>query len=155
MTDVAFAGRGVRDTQRTQTMHSPRLPAVLLSLLLVGSPALAQTVTQGGSGTTPSTTQEEGAVLQLTPEKMDAFARAVLAVNRVSEEWQPRIAGAADRQQALTLARLARKEMEIAVDKEPGISLTEYAAIATAARKNAELAQALQDRLQAIRPSGS
>lgn len=137
-------------------MASRHLRATLfpILLLLMATGAMAQSLSQGGSNAAPSAAQEEDAILKLTPEKLDAFARAVLAVNRVGEIWQPRIETAASRQQAIALSKQAREQMEAAVDREPGISLSEYAAIATAARKNAELAATLQERLRALGPDG-
>lgn len=126
------------------------IAAMLVGLVLATMPAAAQAQSAGNG----SSAQTDQPVLQVTPQKLDAFARAVIAVNRVGAAWRPRIQEATSKSEAERLLGSAQQEMKWAVENQPGITLSEYAAIAQAAQQNLELKNMIAERVRAAEQGG-
>ncbi|WP_372425359.1 DUF4168 domain-containing protein [Salinarimonas chemoclinalis] len=93
--------------------------------------------------------QETGAEapVEITEEKVEAFAVATLAlaeINRVYEEQAARIDTEEERERLMAATNLAMMD---AVERVDGISIDEYNAIATAAREDGALADTINEAL--------
>ena len=129
-------------------MRSPLLvaTALLAASLLSAVPTAAQT-SPGGDAKQPSKSRE----LQVTDAKLAAFVDAVVKVERIGAAWKPKVEAAKSKQEADTLMRAAHDEMRHAVEASPGITLAEYAAIASASVENEKLGAEVETRLKAAR----
>lgn len=102
----------------------------------------------------PAAYAQDGAAaadVEVTEEKIDAFAEATLAIseiNRAYEEQAAQVGTNEEREQLMSAVNVAMLD---AVERVDGITVDEYNAIAAAAREDAELngaiTQALQDRM--------
>lgn len=129
-------------------MRSPILAAMALlaAALLSAAPAAAQSSTGTDAKKAPA-----GRELQVTDAKLAAFIDAVVKVERIGAAWKPKLAAANTKAEADKLMRSAHDEMRHAVEASPGITMAEYAAIASAAVENPKLAAEVKARLEVAR----
>jgi hypothetical protein len=80
--------------------------------------------------------------------KIHAFLTAVMSVNKVVEEWKPRIESAESQAVADDLAAQATAEAVAAIEATEGISPDEYSEIAQAAQTDPELAARINEIFQ-------
>lgn len=123
--------------------------AAVAGALLLAMAAAGQAQTARDAGEAPA-----GRELKVTEEKLAAFVGAAVAVERVGADWRPKVDGAASEAEKQRLVESAHAEMREAVEAAPGISLEEYAAIATAAQKDPELGQKLTARIREAKDGG-
>lgn len=83
---------------------------------------------------------------EVSDAKLESFVLAALAVNKLMEEWSPRIQGAQNEDEANTLRQQAQSEFVEAVEQTEGITLDEYQMIGQAAQQD----PALNARIQKI-----
>ena len=118
--------------------------AVLATALISGLPVAAQTSSGAGAGKAPA-----GQELKVTDAKLTAFIDAVIEVERVGASWKPKVAAAKSKAEAEKLMQSAHDEMRHAVETSPGITMAEYAAIASAAVEDPKLGAEVKSRLEA------
>ena len=87
----------------------------------------------------------------LNDKKLDQFAAAQIEIGKIRQEYKPRI-DSAEKSEEDKLKKQATQEMRQAV-KDKGLSLKEYAMIAKAANKDAQLRKDLQKRMSEMKGS--
>jgi hypothetical protein len=83
---------------------------------------------------------------EVSDAKLESFVVAAVAVNKLMEEWSPRIQEAQNENEANTLRQQAQSEFVEAVEQTEGITLDEYQMIGQAAQQD----PALNARIQKI-----
>jgi hypothetical protein len=83
---------------------------------------------------------------QYDQAKLESFVVAALEVNRLVEEWTPRIQGAQNETEAATMRDQANGELVDAINQSSGITVDEYREISQAAQSD----PALMERISAI-----
>jgi len=86
--------------------------------------------------------------VEITEEKVDAFAEATLAlsdINRAYEEQAAQVGSEEEREQLMVAVNVAMME---AVDRVEGITVDEYNALAVAAQSDTELNGAITEAIQ-------
>ena len=106
------------------TTHFKRLIAAAILFCSTLSPAMAQQA--------------------YADAKIDAFARAVIAVSDLGDQWMARVQAAASPEEAKALEQQAIAAVQAGVEATPGITFEEYKTINTAAQTD----QSLFDRIQ-------
>jgi hypothetical protein len=126
--------------------HMPvaALTAAALSLIVINSPAFAQSAaepqaTQPMQGTAPAA---------ISDQKIEAFAVAYLQVDKVRQDYAAKIGAEKDAVSKQKLQNEANQQMINAVEKSPGMSLDEYKTIITAAQSNPDVAKKVQEKLK-------
>jgi hypothetical protein len=76
---------------------------------------------------------------QYEQAKLESFVNAALAVNRLVEQWTPRIQGAQNETEATQLREQANHELVAAIEQSNGISVDEYRKISQAAQSDPQL----------------
>jgi hypothetical protein len=76
---------------------------------------------------------------QYEQAKLQSFVTAALAVNRLVEQWTPRIQGAQNETEAAQLREQANHELVAAIQQSNGISVDEYRKISQAAQSDPQL----------------
>ena len=71
---------------------------------------------------------------QYDQAKLELFVTAALAVNKLVEQWTPRIQGAQNETEASQLREQANGELVAAIQQSNGISIEEYRQISQAAQ---------------------
>ncbi len=96
--------------------------------------------------------QEAGAEAQveLTDQKVDAFALAALDVARIQEKYRPDYAAAKTDADKRALVEKVNDEMRQAVKAIDGISVEEYIEIGRAASQNEDLSKRIIARIQEL-----
>lgn len=79
--------------------------------------------------------------VEVTEDKLRAFASATLALEEVAARHRAEIAAAETADEEARLEREAERERIATVEATPGITLDEYNAISTAARADPDLAE--------------
>lgn len=121
------------------------IPAALAlaTLLVLGSAPAAQ-----AQPATPQLSQaqppKDGNV---SDESLQAYAMAVLEINRIQTDMQPQIDGAGSQQEAEQLRRQARDQMVEAI-QDQGLSIEQYNEINTMARQDTEVRAAILEHMQ-------
>lgn len=77
--------------------------------------------------------------------KLKSFVVAALEVNRLVDQWEPKIRSAKDQQQAAQMTEQANAELVAAVERTDGITLDEYNEIATAVQRDEALSKRVYD----------
>jgi Domain of unknown function (DUF4168) len=83
---------------------------------------------------------------QYDQAKLESFVTAALAVNKLVEQWTPRIQGAQNETEAAQLREQANGELVAAIQQSNGISVEEYRQISQAAQSD----PTLMDRISQI-----
>jgi hypothetical protein len=76
---------------------------------------------------------------QYEQAKLESFVTAALEVNRLVEQWTPRIQGAKSETEATQLREQANRELVAAIEQSDGMSLEEYEQISHAAQSDPQL----------------
>ena len=128
-------------------------PAVFLAALLMAAPvavpAVAQTAPPASaqSGAQQSGAQQSGAQQsgseQFSDAQLKSFAEASLEVERLSQEWSPKIAAAWTAQEQAKARGEAMEQMAEAVEQK-GLSVQEYNEIVNAAQTDTETARTVE-----------
>ena len=126
--------------------HMPvaALTAAVLSLIVISSPAFAQSAAEP-QGTQP---MQGTAPAAISDQKIEAFAVAYLQVDKVRQDYAAKIGAEKDAVNKQKLQNEANKQMINAVEKSPDMSLDEYKTIITAAQTNPDVAKKVQDKLK-------
>ena len=126
--------------------HMPvaALTAAALSLIVISSPAFAQSAAEP-QGTQP---MQGTAPAAISDQKIEAFAVAYLQVDKVRQDYAAKIGAEKDAVTKQKLQNEANKQMINAVEKSPDMSLDEYKTIITAAQTNPDVAKKVQDKLK-------
>jgi predicted secreted protein len=82
---------------------------------------------------------------EFTDQQLEAFVVAALAVDELIREWNPRIQGAENAEQAARLAEQANAELVETVARTEGITVEEYQEIGQAAQDDPALAARIND----------
>ena len=123
-------------------------PAVFLAALLMAAPvavpAVAQTAPPASaqSGAQQSGAQQSGSE-QFSDAQLKSFAEASLEVERLSQEWSPKIAAAGTAQEQAKARGEAMEQMAEAVEQK-GLSVQEYNEIVNAAQTDPETASTVE-----------
>ena len=133
------------------TIRTTATATALLCVLMSAMPAMAQTQSGGDKYETSPPSLNEPDQLQITPEKIEAFVTAAIALNQVRSAWKPKVDAAKTEAEAEQLRDAASAEMRKAVENSPGITAREYVAIARAAQQNPNLNDAIKERFDARR----
>ena len=126
--------------------HMPvaALTAAALSLIVISSPAFAQSAAEP-QGTQP---MQGTAPAAISDQKIEAFAVAYLQVDKVRQDYAAKIGAEKDAVNKQKLQNEANKQMINAVEKSPDMSLDEYKTIITAAQTNPDVAKKVQEKLK-------
>lgn len=116
--------------------------------LAQGQPPLPGTMPQPGA----QAPQQQPQRRALTEEKLVTSALAARKVRVAREVWQGKIEAADNEDAANALKKEANKEFAAIVDQSPGISIREYLGIVKAANENPQLAQKINEVIQATQP---
>jgi Domain of unknown function (DUF4168) len=100
--------------------------AVLAFALAASGPAWAQTQAE------------------FTDQKLESFVVAALAVEELIQQWNPRIQGAENAEEAAQLREQASTELVDAISRTEGITLEEYQEIGQAAQGDPDLRARIQ-----------
>ena len=125
-------------------MHSRYFGAAALGLALMTAPltALAQTAPAPAPAPgAPATAQN------FSEEKLRSFAVAFLEVDKINQEYAPRLQGASSAEEQQQIRQEATGKMLEAVEGADGISTDEYTQILTAAQADPELATQLNEAI--------
>ena len=123
-------------------------PAVFMAALLMAAPvavpAVAQTAPPASaqSGAQQSGAQQSGSE-QFSDAQLKSFAEASLEVERLSQEWSPKIAAAGTAQEQAKARGEAMEQMAEAVEQK-GLSVQEYNEIVNAAQTDPETARTVE-----------
>lgn len=82
---------------------------------------------------------------QYSDAKLKSFVVAALEVNRLVDQWEPKIRSAPDQQQAAQMTEQANADLVAAVERTEGITLDEYNEIATAVQTDEALSKRVYD----------
>jgi len=82
---------------------------------------------------------------EFTDEQLESFVVAAVAVQELIREWNPRIEGAENAEQAAELREQANTELVEAVNGTDGITLEQYQEIGEAAQSDPDLASRIQE----------
>ena len=85
---------------------------------------------------------------QFTDEQLESFVVAAVAVDEVIREWNPRIEGAADAEQAAELREQANAELVETISRTDGITVEQYQEIGQAAQNDPDLAARINEIYQ-------
>lgn len=88
----------------------------------------------------PQATAQEA----IDDQKLEAFVAAVIKVDRLIDQWTPKIQNAENREEAAALNQQANDELKQAIEETDGISVPEYQQISQALRENPELLTRMQ-----------
>ncbi|MGG6892422.1 MULTISPECIES: DUF4168 domain-containing protein [Rhizobium] len=136
----------------TRYVSAASLTAAALSLMLLSNPASAQQATQDKQST-QGQPDSSGTAATVSDQKIEAFAVAYLQVDKIRQEYSAKIEAASDATAKQQLQTEASKQMVQAVQTSPGMSVGEYNAILTAAKKDPALVKKVQDKLQKSAPA--
>jgi Domain of unknown function (DUF4168) len=89
---------------------------------------------------------------QYDQQKLESFVVAALEVNRLVEEWTPRIQGAADETEAAQMRDQANGELVSAINQANGISIDEYREISQAAQSDPALMARISEIFESMQP---
>lgn len=114
--------------------------AFMLALMLGVGALVAASAARAESG--PQLVQTQAENQDFSEAKLTAFAEAANDVSAIAREWGPEIQKAEDAgnaAKARELQKQAQREMRETIQQAEGISMSEYSAIADAARQDEEL----------------
>jgi hypothetical protein len=94
---------------------------------------------------------------QFQQAKLESFVNAALAVNRLVEQWTPRIQSAQSETEATQMREQANRELVAAIEQSDGITIDEYKQISQAAQSDPQLMERITkifDEMQGQSQSG-
>jgi hypothetical protein len=86
---------------------------------------------------------------EFTDQQLESFVVAAMAVDELIKEWNPRIQGAENAEQAAQLREEANAELVEAITRTKGITLEQYQEIGRTARDDPALAARINDIYEA------
>ena len=89
---------------------------------------------------------------QYDQAKLESFVTAALEVNRLIEEWTPRIQGAQSETEAAGMREQANDELVEAINEADGITVDEYREISQAAQTDPELMARISEMIDELQP---
>lgn len=89
---------------------------------------------------------------QYEQQKLESFVVAALEINRLVEQWTPRIQGAEDETVAAQMRDEANGELVNAIDQADGISIDEYREISQAAQADPALMARISEIFEGMQP---
>lgn len=104
----------------------------------------------------PALAQDDPAVPEIAAEDVStgqvvSFVNAMIALERIRRDYQPRMEAAETEEERKALAEEADVAAKAAIDKVVGISPGEYLAIGRAAQQNEDLANRINARIAQLR----
>ncbi|OEC94865.1 DUF4168 domain-containing protein [Rhizobium sp. YK2] len=129
------------------------LTAAALSLMVLSNQAFAQQATQEQQPAQTQQPDSSAAAPTVNDQKIEAFAVAYLQVDKIRQEYSAKIGATQDPTAKQQLQTEASKQMVQAVQTSPGMSVDEYNAILTAAKKDPALVKKVQDKIQKAAPA--
>jgi predicted GNAT superfamily acetyltransferase len=78
---------------------------------------------------------------QFQQAKLESFVNAALAVNRLVQQWTPKIQSAQNETEATQMREQANRELVAAIQQSDGITVDEYKQISQAAQSDPQLMQ--------------
>lgn len=117
--------------------------------VLAASPVLAQTAEGERNWGQDQQQLMEQQSAQFSDNQISTFAEAVVGVTEVTDEYSDRFQSAETAEESTALQQEARAQMVDAIE-DAGLSVQEYNDIATAARNNPNVNQAVQAELEAL-----
>ncbi len=129
------------------------LTAAALSLMVLSNQAFAQQATQEQQPAQTQQPDSNAAAPTVNDQKIEAFAVAYLQVDKIRQEYSAKIGATQDPTAKQQLQTEASKQMVQAVQTSPGMSVDEYNAILTAAKKDPALVKKVQDKIQKAAPA--
>ena len=85
-------------------------------------------------------------------QKLESFVLAALEVNRLVEEWTPRIQGAQNETEAAGMREQANGELVEAISQSNGITIDEYREISQAAQSDPDLMARISAIFEDLQP---
>jgi hypothetical protein len=85
-------------------------------------------------------------------QKLESFVVAALEVNRLVEQWTPRIQGATDESEAAQMRDQANGELVSAINQADGITIDEYREISQAAQADPTLMERIAEIFDDMQP---
>jgi hypothetical protein len=85
---------------------------------------------------------------EFTDQKLESFVVAALAVEELIRQWNPRIQGAENAEQAAQLREQASAELVDTISRTEGITVEEYQQIGQAAQGDPDLAARINEIYQ-------
>ncbi|MFJ6327801.1 MULTISPECIES: DUF4168 domain-containing protein [unclassified Rhizobium] len=128
------------------------LAVAALSLMFIGNSASAQQAAQDKQPNQVQTSSGKTAA-PVSDQKIDAFTVAYLKVDKIKQDYSAKIGATADPAAKQQLQAEASKQMAQSVQTSPDMSLDEYNAILTAAKKDPALVKKVQDKIQKTAPA--
>lgn len=117
-------------------------------------PALAQTAPAAPETAVPLPAPTEAAPVD--EQKLQSFVVAFLEVNKVGQEYQPRLqAAAADQAEQAKIQEEASQKMVEAVEGTNGITVEEYSTILSSAQTDPQLAGQINEMIRQSAPEGA
>jgi hypothetical protein len=89
---------------------------------------------------------------QYDQQKLESFVVAALEVNRLVEEWTPRIQGAPSESDAAAMRDQANGELVNAINQANGITIDEYREISQAAQADPALMERISGIFEELQP---
>jgi hypothetical protein len=89
---------------------------------------------------------------QYEQAKLESFVSAAVAVNRLVEQWTPRIQGAQNETEATQLREQANRELVTAIEHSDGITVEEYKQISQAAQSDPQLMERITKIFDEMQP---
>ncbi|SCB26739.1 DUF4168 domain-containing protein [Rhizobium hainanense] len=129
------------------------LTAAVLSLMVLSNQAFAQQATQEQQPAQAQQPDSTATAATVSDQKIEAFAVAYLQVDKIRQEYSTKIGATQDPTAKQQLQTEASKQMVQAVQTSPGMSVDEYNAILTAAKKDPALVKKVQDKIQKAAPA--
>ncbi|MGI9436993.1 MAG: DUF4168 domain-containing protein [Geminicoccaceae bacterium] len=80
-----------------------------------------------------------GLGMEFSDAKLQSFAKAVIAINQIAEEWQPKVQAATSEDQAATMLQQVDTEMRQVIESTDDLDIDEYQQIMAAAQDAPEL----------------
>ena len=118
-------------------------PAVFLAALLMAAPVAVPAVAQTAPPASTQSGAEQSGSEQFSDAQLKSFAEASLEVERLSQEWSPKIAAAGTAQEQAKARGEAMEQMAEAVEQK-GLSVQEYNEIVNAAQTDPETARTVE-----------
>lgn len=126
-------------------MTHARLALACLAALGLGLASTPATLAQD----VPDTTQSTAGAVEVTEEKIRAFAAATLAMQDIAARGAAQLEAAQTQEERDAIAAQTQADLVRLVEEAPGISREEYNAISIAARRDRDLAAVVDAALLA------
>ena len=90
---------------------------------------------------------------QYDQQTLESFVVAALEVNRLVEEWTPRIQGAPSESEAAEMREQANQELVEAINQTSDITIDEYREISAAAQSDPQLMARISEIIEEMQPA--